>query len=214
VLRVPNVALRFKPAPPSTNLTFVAQWLAKLGLGAAPKTAPTNAVPVIASAGDTNKTELAASAAPPLTGNEPPAELARRVREMRDRGEELPPELRAKMRELYQSGVLQRTGGGPPGEGGPRGGGGSRTRTGGPAARTVYLLTTNTPPGGGDPVIAPQPLRVRTGISDGAFTEVMDVLKEGDTVITAIKQPAVTTTAAPAGGASPFGGGGGPGRRF
>ena len=211
VLRVPNVALRFKPTPPSTNVTAVAKWLAKLGIGAAAKPAATNAAPV----GTTNKTEVAASAAPPLTGNEPPAELMRRVREMRDRGEEPSPEVRAKIRELFQSGALQRTGGGPPGEGGSRGsGGGSRTRSGGPAARTVYLLTTNTPPGGGEPVIAPQPVRVKTGISDGAFTEIADNLKEGDTIITAIKQPAVTTSATPAAGASPFGGGGGPGRRF
>ncbi len=214
VFRVPNVALRFKPTPPSTNLTFVAQWLAKLGLGASAKTASTNTAPVLL-ASDTNKTELAASAAPPLTGNEPPAELMRRVREMRDRSEEPSPEVRAKMRELFQSGALQRTGGGPPGEGGSRGsGGGSRTRSGGPAARTVYLLTTNTPPGGGELVIAPQPVRVKTGISDGAFTEITDGLKEGDTVITAVKQPATTVTATPAGGASPFGGGGGGGRRF
>ena len=211
VLRVPNVALRFKPTPPSTNVTAVAKWLAKLGIGAAAKPAATNAAPV----GTTNKTEVAASAAPPLTGNEPPAELMRRVREMRDRGEEPSPEVRAKIRELFQSGALQRTGGGPPGEGGSRGsGGGSRTRSGGPAARTVYLLTTNTPSGGGEPVIAPQPVRVKTGISDGAFTEIADNLKEGDTIITAIKQPAVTTSATPAAGASPFGGGGGPGRRF
>ena len=210
VLRVPNVALRFKPTPPSTNVTAVAKWLAKLGIGAAAKPAATNAAPV----STTNKTEVAASAAPPLTGNEPPAELMRRVREMRDRGEEPSPEVRAKIRELFQSGALQRTGGGPPDEGGSRGsGGGSRTRSGGPAARTVYLLTTNTPPGGGEPVIAPQPVRVKTGISDGAFTEIADNLKEGDTIITAIKQPAVTTSATPAAGASPFGGGG-PGRRF
>ena len=215
VFRVPNVALRFKPAPPPTNVTVVAQWLAKVGLGPAAKSAMTNAAPTLL-AGDTNKTELAASTAPPLTGNEPPAELMRRVREMRDRGEEPSPEVRAKIRDLFQSGAMQRSGSGVPGEGGPRGGGGggSRPRTSGPAARTVYLLTTNTPPGGGELVIAPQPVRVKTGISDGAFTEITDGLKEGDTVITAVKQPATTVTATPTGGASPFGGGGPGGRRF
>ena len=72
----------------------------------------------------------------------------RRVREMRDRGEEPPPEIRAKLRELFQSGALQRTGqGGRP----AGGGGGSRPRSA-PAWRTLYVLTTNTPPGGGEPM--------------------------------------------------------------
>ena len=221
VLRVPNVALRFKPTPPSTNVTAVAKWLAKLGLGAAAKPAATNAVLAVASTSLTNKADTAAT--PALTGNESPQELVKRMKEIRDRGEEPPAELRAKIRELYQSGVLQRPSGGGGGFGGGFGGGlgdggarssGGRTRSSGPAARTVYLLTTNTPPGGGEPVIAPQPVRVKTGISDGAFTEIADNLKEGDTIITAIKQPAVTTSATPAAGASPFGGGGGPGRRF
>ena len=56
-------------------------------------------------------------------------------------------------------------------------------------------------------MIAPQPVRVKTGISDGAFTEVTDGLKEGDTIITAVKLPQVQAAAPPA-GTSPFGGGG------
>ena len=77
MLKFPNTALRFKPPEPSTNQTFVARLLAKVGLGKAPKAAPTNAVPV-ATAGGTNKVETAESASPPLTGNEPPEVLMRR----------------------------------------------------------------------------------------------------------------------------------------
>ena len=206
VLRIPNSALRFKPPAPTTNQTVAARLLAKIGLGKETKPAATNAEPV-AKQGDTNKLEEIASAPPPLTGNEPPEELMRRMREMRDRGEEPPPELRAKIRELFQSGAIQRPGGGG-GDGGSRGGGGggSRPRSAQPASRTVYLMATNAP-SGGDPETVPQPVRVKTGISDGAFTEVTDGLQEGDTVITALKVSQAQATAAPA-GQSPFGGGG------
>jgi HlyD family secretion protein len=201
VLKFPNTALRFKPPEPSTNQTLVARLLAKVGLGKAPKAAPTNAVPV-ATAGGTNKVETAESASPPLTGNEPPEVLMRRVREMRDRGEEPSPEIRAKMRELFQSGALQRTGQG----GGPVGGGaGSRPRSA-PAWRNIYVLTTNTPPGGGDPVLMPRPVRVRTGITDGSYTEITDGLQEGDTVITAVKLPMAQAAVQAPAGQSPFGG--------
>ena len=59
-----------------------------------PPRTPTNAV-TTAQAGSTNKLAAAESAPPPLTGNEPPEELMRRVRELRERGEEPPPEIRA-----------------------------------------------------------------------------------------------------------------------
>jgi HlyD family secretion protein len=207
VLKIPNSALRFKPPEPPTNQTALARLLAKVGLGKEIKPAATNAV-ATAKPGDTNKVEAIAAAAPPLTGNEPPEELMRRVREMRDRGEEPAPEIRAKLRELFQSGAIQRPGGG---EGGGRGGGGSsRPRSGQPASRTVYQLATNAP-ASGSPEPVPQPVRVKTGISDGAFTEVADGLKEGDTIITALKITQAQAAAAPA-GQSPFGGGGGFGR--
>jgi HlyD family secretion protein len=158
-------------------------------------------VPVV-TAGGTNKVETAENASPPLTGNEPPEVLMRRVREMRDRGEEPSPEIRAKMRELFQSGALQRTGQG----GGPMGGGaGSRPRSA-PAWRNIYVLTTNTPPGGGDPVLMPRPVRVRTGITDGSYTEITDGLQEGDTVITAVKLPTAQAAVQAPAGQSPFGG--------
>jgi HlyD family secretion protein len=201
-LKIPNAALRFKPPEPATNQTLVARLLAKVGLGKETKPAATNAVPVV-TGGSSNKVETAETAAPPLTGNEAPEVLARRVREMRDRGEEPAPEIQAKLRELRQSGALPRMG---PGGGSGGGGSSSRPRSA-PAWRTVYVLTTNTPPGGGDPVIKPEPVRVRVGITDTAtsYAEVIEGLKEGDTVVTAAKLPAQAATPAP-GGQSPFGG--------
>jgi HlyD family secretion protein len=191
-LKIPNAALRFR-LPDSLAKEI--------------KPAATNAVPA-EKTGGTNGTEVAASAAPPLTGNEPPEELQKRVSEMRARGEEIPAEIRAKLRELYQSGALQRPagqGGGPGGGrgGGGFGGGGGGSRGSQPAARTVYLLVADK--NSSDPV--PQAVRVKTGISDGAYTEVTDGLKEGDVVITSVKLSATAAAAAPA-GASPFGGGG------
>jgi HlyD family secretion protein len=211
VLKIPNAALRFRLPEPSTNQTLVARLLAKVGLGKETKAASTNAAPV-ARAGGTNKLEVADNASPPLTGNEPPEVLMRRVREMRERGEELSPEIRAKLRELFQSGALQRPGGGggPMGGGsfggGPMGGGGggSRPRSA-PAWRTLYVLVTNVPPGGSDPIPAPSPVRVRLGITDSSYTEVLAGLKEGDSVITSVKLPAAQAAQAPAGN-SPFGG--------
>ena len=196
VLKIPNAALRFRPPEPPTNQTIVARLLAKVGLGKEEKPAVTNAVPV-AKAGGTNKVETVEKTLPPLTGNEPPEVLMRRVREMRARGEEPPPEVRAKLRELFQSGVLQRTAG-------RNGSAGSRS-TSGPTWRTIYLLVTNTPAAGGDPLPTPEPVRVQTGITDNSYTEVTQGLKEGDLVITGVKLPRADEAAAPA-GQSPFGG--------
>jgi HlyD family secretion protein len=201
VLKVPNAALRFKPTEPSTNQTLVARLLAKVGLGKAAKTAATNAVPV-AKADSTNKVEVAENAPPPLTGNEPPDVLMRRVREMRDRGEEPSPEIRAKLRELFQSGALQRPGQGASSLGG---GNGSKPRSA-PSWRTLYVLVTNTPPGSADPVLAPRLVRVKTGITDGSYTEITDGLQDGDLAITAVRFPAAQSASSAPAGTSPFGG--------
>ena len=200
VLRIPNGALRFKPPEPSTNHSFAARVFAKIGLVGKLKTTETKVAAT--TLGDTNKAEAGASA--PLTGNETPEELVRRMREFRERGEDPPADLRAKMRELYQSGAIPRPGGGGGESGGGRPpGAGMRQRTG-PASRMIYILGTNSTPD--VPVL--QQVRVKTGISDGAFTEVTDGLNEGDVVVTGVKQPAIQQPAAPP-GQSPFGGGGG-----
>ena len=201
VLKIPNSALRFKPPEPPTNSSFAGKLLAKLGLEKPSPPAATNTVPP-ARSGATNKVEEAAPATA-LAGNETPEELMQRMRGYRDRGEEPPADLRAKVRELFQSGAIQRPGGG----GGGRGEGGSRSRPAQPAARTIYVMGTNAPAGAGEPVPVPQPQRIKTGISDGSFTEVTDGLQEGDTVVTGVKLPPAQAVAAPPAGQSPFGGG-------
>jgi HlyD family secretion protein len=76
--------------------------------------------------------------------------------------------------------------------------GGGRSNAGqeGRAERTVYLL-----PSGAS---RPQPVQVKTGISDGITTEVIEGLKEGDRVVTA---ELTSTTTAPSPPANPFSGG-------
>jgi HlyD family secretion protein len=63
------------------------------------------------------------------------------------------------------------------------------------AERTVYVLPPDTS--------RPQPLRIKTGISDGIGTEVVEGLKEGHRVVTA---ELASTAAAPSPPANPFGG--------
>jgi len=208
-LKVPNVALRFKPPEPNTNRNFVARLFARFERDKKGGSA-TNAV---VTAGGTNKTAGAEGTPPALTGNEPPEEFMKRFREMRERGEEIPPDIRAKARELFQSGAVQRPGGGGGaggsggggGFGGGGGGGAQRQRPAQPAWRTIFVATTNSV-SGGDPVVRPQSTRIKTGISDGAFTEITEGLNEGDTVVTGIKQPVGAVPTAPT-GTSPFGGG-------
>lgn len=93
-------------------------------------------------------------------------------------------------------------GGGPVGPGGP--GRGGRGRDGGAgdrfSQRTVYVLDKNA--GSSQPSL--KPVSVRTGISDGVTTEVLEGLKEGDEVVTSV----ISTDMPAAGGPSnPFGGG-------
>jgi HlyD family secretion protein len=84
----------------------------------------------------------------------------------------------------------------------PDGGRGAARNTGGARERrvdrTVYILR------GG----RPEPIQIKTGISDGISTEVTEGLKEGDRVVTAQLSPASTSSSPPA---NPFSGGA---RRF
>jgi HlyD family secretion protein len=91
-------------------------------------------------------------------------------------------------------------------------GDGRATRTGGPGSRaasagiedasemrTVYLVDSSAgAPKSGTPQL--MPATIRTGISDGAFSEVLEGLKEGDVLVTGAN---TTTTAA---GATPAAG--------
>lgn len=92
-------------------------------------------------------------------------------------------------------------GGGGGGGGGMRG---NRQREGGDrfSQRTVYVLEQK----GGVPSL--KPTTIRTGISDGVTTEVLDGLKEGDEVVTGMMS---SDSAAGGPPSNPFGGGG-PGR--
>jgi HlyD family secretion protein len=63
------------------------------------------------------------------------------------------------------------------------------------AERTVYVLPSG--------ISRPQPRQIKTGISDGIVTEVVEGLKEGDRVVTA---EFGATTAGPSPPANPFGG--------
>ncbi|MFM2294688.1 MAG: hypothetical protein RLZZ350_1101 [Verrucomicrobiota bacterium] len=141
-------------------------------------------------------TNAATSTAPAFTGNESPEELQKRVGEMRARGEEIPQAIREKMRGYYAAGTLQRpAGGGRRGEGGGRGGASGGTQ---PSSRTVYVLVSS----GGDDKL--KPVTIKTGINDGAATEITEGLSEGDKVVTA----AISPNSANQPAANPFGGGG------
>jgi HlyD family secretion protein len=91
--------------------------------------------------------------------------------------------------------------------GGPGGGGPRRREPGGPIERTVYTLVNG----------QPHPVKVKLGITDSIYTEVLEGLNENDVVITGMTSPEGTpeaTQARPGGGSSnPFGGGRGM-RRF
>jgi HlyD family secretion protein len=94
-------------------------------------------------------------------------------------------------------------GGGPPSGGPPRSGGGNRRPDAPTNEKTVYFKPRNP----SDPLV---PVTIKVGLNDGIQTEVLDGLKEGDTLITLLKP------AAAGGGASmsnPFGGPMGGGRR-
>ena len=85
-------------------------------------------------------------------------------------------------------------GGRPPG--GFGGAGGRGGRGGGQPAHTVYVLS------GEGPGAVLKPTQIKTGISDGVFTEVLSGLNEGDRVVTGLTFGGVL--AAPS--ANPFGG--------
>jgi HlyD family secretion protein len=190
VIEVANPDMKLKPGMTANVSIVTAQRNATLKVSNSvfrykPADAITNLVLAVASINLTNAT--VAGGEPALTGNEPPEELQKRVRELRDRGEEVPAAIREKLRGYYQAGVLQRSeGSGRRGEGG---GSRSRSASGKPAARTAYLLVTND---GHDQLRA---VTVKTGISDGTSTEVTEGLKEGDKVVTAAVLPNATTPA-------------------
>ena len=102
------------------------------------------------------------------------------------------------------------------GEGGAGGSGGSgggerprRSEPTGPRSQTIYLLEKEASATGVERTVL-KPIMVKVGISDGANTEVLEGLKEGDLVVVGTVSSAASTAAPASPFGSPFGG---PGRR-
>jgi HlyD family secretion protein len=203
VLRVPNAALRFRPPE-----------------GAAVK-GGTNAPAAGAPTGSPAGTNEFAAAPAAERGDSPNREEARK------RFESLSPEERAQMRERRRA----RSGDDSPGGFGRGMGGGARAVQDGPVTRTVYVADKEADaaqprsffatlagwiPGlnsGSQPNPSLKPISIKTGISDGSTTEVLEGLGEGDVVITGVNLPASAASAArPANSpfGTPFGGPRGP----
>jgi HlyD family secretion protein len=92
------------------------------------------------------------------------------------------------------------------GEGGPSN---RPARADRPVSRTIYILPAKTA-GQNAADVKPVPVQVKTGVSDGISTEILEGLEEGAQVVTGTLTP-TSTTGTPA--ANPFGGGP-PFRRF
>ncbi len=191
VLRIPNAALRFRPPP-----------------GAVIEGA-TNAP------AEKTKVEIATSG--PFAGLPIPPWQSKgeRRRPTDDERAAYEASLTTEQKQKYQEAVAaMRAARLAQGDGGAGGGmGGERPKRiepTGPRSQTIYLLekmTSSTEP----ETIILKPVVVKVGISDGASTEVLEGLKEGDVVVVGT----TTSTASAAGpAASPFGSPfGGPGRR-
>ncbi|MEO6036530.1 MAG: hypothetical protein ABIQ35_14870, partial [Verrucomicrobiota bacterium] len=100
------------------------------------------------------------------------------------------------------------TGGGREGRSRPGGGGAGGARPGGPRAerggpKTIYLADRKVVKG--ETVIEPKAIQIKTGITDGLSTEVLEGLNEGDEIVVGVILPA-SDAAKPA--ANPLGGGG------
>jgi len=200
-VRLPNSALRFKPPTPPPAAT-----------GDAPKTV-----------------DATAKGAPSDSIPQTPDAMIAKAKELREKGEEMSEEMRAKFREMMKSGQITPqqmgfTGGGPGGPGGFGGGkgfGGGRGKATGsagnrPATKTIYVVdgslnSTNIT------VADMKAVTIKTGISDGVYTEVIEGLKEGDVVVTGQVLTAASAANRPTNpfsSGSPFGGrppgGGGP----
>lgn len=189
VLRVPNSALRFRPPPGAPVATPPSP------KGEGSSNAPAAVV-----------TDSSGMPVPPwrTEGRRPnPGE--------REKWEAtLTPEQREKYQQMVQQ-MRQRFaeggggGGGGGGFGGP-GGGQRPARPEGPTTATVYLLEHPSESSKETPVL--KPVTVKAGVTDGAFTEILEGLKEGDAVVTGTASSSAAAAAEPPRNPfSPFGGG-------
>jgi HlyD family secretion protein len=191
-LRIPSAALRFRPPE-----------------GAVIKGTPPPS-------GGTNRMAVASSDSP--SGRGEGGDNASRE-ERRKRFESMTPEQREQMRARFA------------GRGGA--GGQSSSATEGPVTRTIYVIDKESSAAANPSVtrmagLLPQlgpshkekptlkPVTIKTGISDGTYTEVLEGLNEGELVVTGVNLPASAAATMRPTGASPFGGpfgGGGRGPR-
>lgn len=96
--------------------------------------------------------------------------------------------------------MRERFGGG--GGRGGSGGGGRGQRSESSGIKTVYIVADTNAPAGQQ---LAKPVKIKTGLSDGSFTEVLDGLKEGDLIISGSIGGSITNAAART-ASSPFGG--------
>ena len=212
VLRIPNSVLRFRP-PEGANVNTNLIRLASAG--------PSQSAPQTVAASGSAEVDDGIPDLP--DGTKMPADRRKRILERYDKngnGKLDPDELKewqdamTAMRARMAAGGGGGFGGGGGGGGmGFGGGGGSRGGSAEPAQsiRTVYLVSTNAPSLGGKSEAVLQPVQIKTGISDGTFTEVLEGLKEKDAIATGTIG-ATTATAASAQPNNPFGGPFGGGR--
>ena len=190
VVRIPNGAFRFRP-PEGTKISSTNDAVAKA--------AGTNAV-----SGSSRPSDLPV---PPWV-----AEGRRPTEEERKKFDEtLTPEQREQMRQFRERMRAQMSqGGGGGGMGGMGGmgfggGSGSSASADAPGIRTIYVVDTEASAPGKPAVKA---VSIRTGISDGSQTEVIEGLKEGEVVVTglAVAETAPSTAGSMPRGGSPLGG--------
>jgi len=86
-----------------------------------------------------------------------------------------------------------RGGGSGAGSNGGGSGGSGRPRGERQPTRTVYTLSTTNAPGANGDNSKPQPVQIKTGISDGINTEVLEGLEEGMQVVTGMNTPQAAT---------------------
>ena len=195
IVDVNNADLKLRPSMTANASIITGQRAQVLRIpNAALRYKPTEAAifkdPTAKDAG-TNNTMVAAGGAGGPPASEPPAGGPSRE-EMRKRFENATPEERAAMRERF---------GGGGGRGGP-GGGGRGPRSESSGIKTVYIVADTNAPAGQQ---LAKSVKIKTGLSDGSFTEVLDGLKEGDLIISGSVGGSLTNaTTRPA--SSPFGG--------
>lgn len=209
-LRIPNAAFRFRPTEDQAAKS------------------PASVIP--SGAGSTNKTTNAVAANIATEGPwaglpTPPGRGASQEDRQKYEASLTPEQLEQyrQRREQMMARFAQGGGGRGFGEGGRGGGGGGglggfggaqRASQEGPRTQTVYLLEKDKAATGQEKDVL-KPVTIKTGITDGSNTEVLEGLKEGDVIVTGVvSTEPMAAGFPPGGGRGPFGGGGfGGGRR-